>query len=192
MQLLVPFGRSLSFRSGLSLFRRANVHDRRAPTYRSARYAGKRQAQSDRIRRGDAASFWSNRTNFRPPDLSSSRCNECSCFSMFRGRIRMFAGSTGISFSFCFHTFAVDWLCERTKYIQQAFRRCFLGKSGCCVCGAVRFVYLTHTDMWSALTLCVFPFTSGEFLKSFFPLFLWPLQKASFAHPLRIDEFSGQ
>ena len=69
--------------------------------------------------------------------------------------------------------FAVGWLCEKTEYkFMKLFGAVFLGNLVCYVFGIAWFVYLTHTDMWTALTLCVFPFIPGDLLKIVLSAFL--------------------
>ena len=95
-------------------------------------------------------------------------------FSMFRGGIHMFAGPTGgFLLGFAPMAFAVGWLCEKTEYkFIKLFGAVFLGNLVCYVFGIAWFVYLTHTDMWTALTLCIFPFIPGDLLKIVLSAFL--------------------
>ncbi|MFQ9401562.1 MAG: biotin transporter BioY [Dialister sp.] len=79
----------------------------------------------------------------------------------------------GFLLGFAPMAFAVGWLCEKTEYkFIKLFGAIFLGNLVCYVFGIAWFVYLTHTDMWTALTLCVFPFIPGDLLKIVLSAFL--------------------
>lgn len=95
-------------------------------------------------------------------------------FSMLRGGLHVFAGPAGgFIVGYAPMAFAVGWLTEKLGYtFPRLVIAIFLGNLVCYMFGIPWFMYLTRTELWATLVLCVFPFIPGDLAKIIFSAFL--------------------
>lgn len=95
-------------------------------------------------------------------------------FSMMRGGFSVLAGpSGGFIIGFAPMAFVVGLVAEKWGYsFKNMLLATVLGTAVCYAMGLAWFIFLTHTGIWPAMVMCMFPFLPGDLAKIVLASFL--------------------
>lgn len=95
-------------------------------------------------------------------------------FSMMRGGLAVITGPAGgFIIGYLPMAFLIGYLSRKWKYSYlHVAGAAVIGTIACYIVGILWFIFLTHTTVWAALLLCVFPFIPGDIAKILLVTFL--------------------